>query len=189
MQGRRLHLARLHNTDEYPFQILQIPPSPSPPLHVTGRPSTEYVSDETPMSAYANLHFAFEQMRVRALRDLHGSPSSDDDQHPNSQPPRVLILGPENSGKTSISKILSNYALRVAQNWSPLLVNLDPAQVCPLFSPPLSLTPLPRARGLSQVQSLPPSSEAPSEQPPLLILWVPRQHRLLLPSLLMHSSH
>ncbi|KAF8447839.1 hypothetical protein L210DRAFT_3715673 [Boletus edulis BED1] len=84
--------------------------------------SLSYVSDETPMSTYANVHFVFEQMRVRALRDLHGSPPSDDD------PPRVLILGPENSGKTSISKILTNYTVRAAQNWSPLLVNLDPAQ-------------------------------------------------------------
>ncbi|KAH0830677.1 hypothetical protein J3R83DRAFT_2132 [Lanmaoa asiatica] len=88
----------------------------------------KYVSDETPMSTYANLHFAFEQMRVRALRDLHGSPPSDDDLRANTEPPRVLILGPQNSGKTSISKILTNYAVRVAQNWSPLLVNLDPAQ-------------------------------------------------------------
>lgn len=110
-------------------------------MHVTGRPSTEYVSDETPMSTYANLHLAFEQMRVRALRDLHGSPPSDDDQHANTEPPRVLILGPENSGKTSISKILSNYTVRVAQNWSPLLVNLDPAQVCPLSLPRLLHTP------------------------------------------------
>ncbi|KAG8217621.1 hypothetical protein J3R82DRAFT_5774 [Butyriboletus roseoflavus] len=116
---------------------LSPPPFPrSTPLHVTGRPSTEYVSDETPMSTYANLHFAFEQMRVRALRDLHGSPPSDDDHHhANTEPPRVLILGPESSGKTSISKILTNYTVRVAQNWSPLLVNLDPAQVCPPFIP------------------------------------------------------
>ncbi|KAI9571432.1 hypothetical protein HD554DRAFT_2016926 [Boletus coccyginus] len=88
----------------------------------------QYVSDETPMATYANIHFAFEQMRVRALRDLHGSPPSDDDQHAITEPPRVLILGPENSGKTSIAKILTNYTLRVAQNWSPLLVSLDPAQ-------------------------------------------------------------
>ena len=134
MQGRRLHLARLHHPDESLFLLFC---TPSPPMHVTGRPSTEYVSDETPMSTYANIHFAFEQMRVRALRDLHGSPPSDDDQHAITEPPRVLILGPENSGKTSISKILTNYALRVAQNWSPLLVNLDPAQVRPLSLPRL----------------------------------------------------
>ncbi|KAF9246410.1 Pre-mRNA cleavage complex II protein Clp1-domain-containing protein [Melanogaster broomeanus] len=92
------------------------------------RPSTEYVSEETPMIAYANLHMAFEQMRVRALRVLHGSPASDNDQNANTEPPRVLILGPENSGKTTICKILSNYAVRVGQNWSPLLVNVDPSE-------------------------------------------------------------
>ncbi|KAJ7905838.1 Clp1-domain-containing protein [Mycena olivaceomarginata] len=54
------HLARMHNRDD--------------PRHVTGQPSTEYVSEETPMAAYANLHIAFEQMRVRSLRDLRGSP-------------------------------------------------------------------------------------------------------------------
>ncbi|KIJ69109.1 hypothetical protein HYDPIDRAFT_172583 [Hydnomerulius pinastri MD-312] len=92
------------------------------------RPSTEYVSEETPMTAYANLHMAFEQMRVRALRVLHGSPASDDDHNANAEPPRVLILGPENSGKTTICKILTNYAVRVGQNWSPLLVNVDPSE-------------------------------------------------------------
>ena len=35
--------------------------------HVTGTPSAEYTSEETPMSAYANVHTALEQMRVRAL--------------------------------------------------------------------------------------------------------------------------
>ena len=131
VQGCRVHLARLHDPDEPP-PLLLIFNFFLTPLHVTGRPSTEYVSDETPMSTYANIHFAFEQMRVRALRDLHGSPRSNDDQHALTDPPRVLILGPENSGKTSIAKILINYAVRVAQNWSPLLVNLDPAQVRPL---------------------------------------------------------
>ncbi|KIJ10513.1 hypothetical protein PAXINDRAFT_177469 [Paxillus involutus ATCC 200175] len=97
-------------------------------LEITGRPSTEYVSEETPMTPYANLHLAFEQMRVRALAALHGSPTSDDVQNANAEPPRILILGPENSGKTTICKILSNYAVRVGQNWSPLLVNVDPSQ-------------------------------------------------------------
>ncbi|KIM55025.1 hypothetical protein SCLCIDRAFT_1221427 [Scleroderma citrinum Foug A] len=97
-------------------------------IQVTGRPSTEYVSEETPMTAYANLHMAFEQMRVRALRALHGSPLSDDDHNANAEPPRVLILGPENSGKTTICKILTNYAVRVGQDWSPILVNVDPSE-------------------------------------------------------------
>lgn len=98
-------------------------------LHVTGHPSTEYVSEETSMPAYANVHVAFEQMRVRALRILHGSPASDDDANANAEPPRVLVLGPENSGKTTVCKILTNYAVRAGQNWSPMLVNVDPSEV------------------------------------------------------------
>ncbi|KAG6832055.1 Cleavage polyadenylation factor subunit clp1 [Tricholoma furcatifolium] len=96
--------------------------------HVTGQPSTEYVSNETPMVAYANLHIAFEQMRVRAFRVLHGSPPRGDDPSAITDPPRVLILGPENSGKTTLSKILVNYAVRAGQDWTPLLVNVDPSE-------------------------------------------------------------
>jgi polyribonucleotide 5'-hydroxyl-kinase len=98
-------------------------------MHVTGHPSTEYVSEETPMVAYANLHIAFEQMRVRALSAVHGSPNSDDDSEVNAEPPRILVLGPENSGKTTVCKILTNYAVRAGQGWSPLLVNVDTSEV------------------------------------------------------------
>ncbi|KIM79603.1 hypothetical protein PILCRDRAFT_73915 [Piloderma croceum F 1598] len=91
-------------------------------------PSTEYVSEETPMATYANLHIAFEQMRVRALNAVHGSPNSDDDSDANAEPPRVLVLGPENSGKTTVCKILTNYAVRAGQDWSPLLVNVDTSE-------------------------------------------------------------
>lgn len=94
-------------------------------IEVIGQPSTEYVSEETPMAAYANVHTVFEQRRVRALQAIHGSPLSDGDSGP-SDPPRALVLGPENSGKTSVCKILVNYAVRTGQDWSPILVNVDP---------------------------------------------------------------
>lgn len=84
------------------------------------------------MAAYANLHIAFEQMRVRVLSAVHGSPISDGGDDPdglNAEPPRVLVLGPENSGKTTVCKILTNYAVRAGQNWSPLLANVDPSEV------------------------------------------------------------
>jgi polyribonucleotide 5'-hydroxyl-kinase len=80
------------------------------------------------MAPYANVHFAFEQMRVRALRSIHGSPPHDDDPSASTEPPRVLILGPENSGKTTVAKILINYAARAGQGWCPLLANVDPAE-------------------------------------------------------------
>ena len=100
--------------------------------YVTGKPATEYVSDETTMASYANLHLAFEQMRIRARReerrttDSELSMNEDDD---DSDPPRVLILGPENSGKTTACKILLNYAVRGMATCTPLYINLDPSEV------------------------------------------------------------
>lgn len=132
MQGRRLHLAGLYIRDKCTNSYRRSSEARVAYLalvHVTGRPSTEYVSEETPMAAYANVHIAFEQMRVRALRILHGSPASDDDASANAEPPRVLVLGLDNSGKTTVCKILTNYAVRAGQNWSPTLINVDPSEV------------------------------------------------------------
>lgn len=81
------------------------------------------------MSAYANVHLAFEQMRVRALAQARGSPIPDLEPGDLTEPPRVLVLGPENAGKTTICKILANYAISANQGWSPVLANVDPAAV------------------------------------------------------------
>lgn len=81
------------------------------------------------MVAYINLHLVFEQMRARALRSLRDSPSMDETEGIPDGPPRVLILGPENAGKTSACKILANYAVRAGQGWSPMFVNVDPSEV------------------------------------------------------------
>jgi len=98
--------------------------------YVTGIPSTDYVSEETPMNAYANVHLALERMRVRALSSQRGSPlPPGPDQEADSEPPRVLVLGPENSGKTTVCKILANYAVRAGQGWAPMYVNTDPSEV------------------------------------------------------------
>ncbi|KAH9981100.1 hypothetical protein BGW80DRAFT_1162256 [Lactifluus volemus] len=93
-------------------------------------PSTEYVSDETPMQAYANVHLALEKMRVRALTSYRGSPPPGPDMEIDPEPPRVLVLGPENSGKTTVCKILTNYSVRAGQGWTPMYVNTNPSEVC-----------------------------------------------------------
>lgn len=91
------------------------------------------------MNAYANLHIAFEGMRTRALlhAQIAANPEKatqedyeEDREGGPADAPRVLILGPENSGKTTIAKILANYASRAGQDWSPMLVNVDPSEVC-----------------------------------------------------------
>jgi polyribonucleotide 5'-hydroxyl-kinase len=81
------------------------------------------------MMSYANLHLAFEQMRVRARREQRGTPALPGSLEAGTHPPRVLVVGPENSGKTTACKIIANYAVRAGQRWSPILVNLDPGEV------------------------------------------------------------
>jgi polyribonucleotide 5'-hydroxyl-kinase len=131
MQGGHFHLARLHNRDEF-LSSSSFPHHRSYRFfeYVTGTPSTDYVSDETPMHAYANVHLALEKMRVRALSSHRGSPPPPGPDHEvDSEPPRVLVLGPENSGKTTVCKVLTNYAVRAGQGWRPMYVNTDPSEV------------------------------------------------------------
>lgn len=71
---------------------------------------SEYTAEETPMSEYINVHFALESLRDQAK--TYGRDG-----------PRVLILGPEDAGKTTLAKILMGYASRSAR--SPVVVNLD----------------------------------------------------------------
>lgn len=81
------------------------------------------------MRAYANLLLAFEQMRVKALQEQRNSPSLDFSDDIPAQPPRILVLGPDNAGKTTACKILINYTVRTGQGWTPMLVNVDPGEV------------------------------------------------------------
>ncbi|KAJ9311222.1 hypothetical protein DTO271D3_8522 [Paecilomyces variotii] len=79
----------------------------------TGGCQSEYTAEETPMVEYANVHFALETMRQEAKAA-------------GKDGPRVLILGPENAGKTSLAKILTSYATKAGRQ--PIVVNLDPAE-------------------------------------------------------------
>jgi polyribonucleotide 5'-hydroxyl-kinase len=65
------------------------------------------------MTSYANLHFALETQRQRAQDSL-------------SRGPRVLIVGSEHAGKTTLAKILVAYAVR--QGRTPVVVGLDPRE-------------------------------------------------------------
>ena len=62
------------------------------------------------MSIYMNTHFALEDLRLSAS-DL------------GSLGPRVLVIGPENAGKTTLVKILASYANRTGQQ--PIIINTD----------------------------------------------------------------
>ncbi|KAK3076158.1 hypothetical protein LTS18_013768, partial [Coniosporium uncinatum] len=85
-------------------------------LTVSGEPESEYVAEETEVEVIANIHFALEKLRDQAKT------SAGDD----GLGPRVLVVGPENAGKTSLVKSLAAYASRAGR--APVVVNLDPRQ-------------------------------------------------------------
>jgi len=92
-------------------------------IQITGTPEAEYIADETPMFQIMNLHFALEDLRAAA-------------QQQGGAGPRVMVVGPENAGKTTLVKSLAAYALKSERQ--PIVVNLDPRQG--LLSMPGALT-------------------------------------------------
>lgn len=100
-------------------------------IEVYGEPATEYTSEETAMGHYQSASILFEQMRVLSLATSNGAPLDGlNPQNIPATPPHILVLGPENSGKTTLCKTLINYAVRGEpwgqDEWSPILVNVDP---------------------------------------------------------------
>jgi polyribonucleotide 5'-hydroxyl-kinase len=76
----------------------------------------EYATpEESPMVSYLNLHFALEAQRAAASRVGRGS-----------QGPRVMICGPQNSGKTSLARMLIALATRTGSQ--PLMASVDPRE-------------------------------------------------------------
>lgn len=84
-------------------------------LEIGGEVESDYVAEETPMMSVANLHFALESLRDRSVAS--GSAEMG---------PRILVVGPENSGKTSLVKTLTSYSVKTSRQ--PMVVNLDPRQ-------------------------------------------------------------
>ncbi|KAK1298731.1 hypothetical protein QJS10_CPB14g01393 [Acorus calamus] len=88
-------------------------------IEVNGTSEVEYVADETPMVSYVNVHAVLEGRRARAK----GSPSNDAE---SSQGPRVIVVGPTDSGKSSLTKMLLSWACK--RGWKPTFVDLDIGQ-------------------------------------------------------------
>jgi polyribonucleotide 5'-hydroxyl-kinase len=109
------------------------------PPYVYGEPATEYISEETAMGLYQSASIIFEQMRVLSLATADGTPLDGlNSQNVPATPPHILVIGPENSGKTTLCKTLINYTVRGEpwghDEWSPILVNVDPGDVRDLDS-------------------------------------------------------
>lgn len=79
----------------------------------TCQDSSMYSSNETPMTALVNIHAQLEARRdIAALNDDRG--------------PRVLVVGPTESGKSTTARILAMYAARLDR--TPVLADIDVAQ-------------------------------------------------------------
>ncbi|GAB4858952.1 Protein CLP1 [Ancistrocladus abbreviatus] len=88
-------------------------------IEMDGATETDYTADETPMISYVNVHAVLEARRNRAK----ASSSSDSD---SSQGPRVVVVGPTDSGKSTLSRMLLSWAAK--QGWKPTFVDLDIGQ-------------------------------------------------------------
>ncbi|CAB3990730.1 polyribonucleotide 5 -hydroxyl-kinase Clp1 [Paramuricea clavata] len=73
-----------------------------------------YISRETPMLMYLNLHAALDQMREKAKKN------------PGLTGPRIMITGPGDVGKSTLCRILLNYAVRLGRR--PIYCDLDVGQ-------------------------------------------------------------
>lgn len=82
-------------------------------LLVRGKMDVHYIAKETPMVQYLNSHAALEQLRVTADES-------------DERGPIAMIVGPADVGKSTVSKIFLNYAVR--QGRTPIFVDLDVGQ-------------------------------------------------------------
>ncbi|KAL8172367.1 hypothetical protein V2J09_024171 [Rumex salicifolius] len=88
-------------------------------IEMDGNTETDYTADETPMISYVNVHAVLEARRSRAK----ASSSSDSE---SSKGPRVIVVGPTDSGKSTLSRMLLSWAAK--QGWKPTFVDLDIGQ-------------------------------------------------------------
>jgi len=95
-------------------------------LEVQGEAESEYVASETDaMVEWLNVHGMLETVRSDASSGMESNGG-----------PRVMVVGPDHSGKTSLVKSLTGWALKSGR--CPTVVNLDPREG--LLSIPSSLS-------------------------------------------------
>ncbi|KAM7268876.1 hypothetical protein ACFE04_011042 [Oxalis oulophora] len=84
-------------------------------IEMDGTTETDYTADETPMVSYVNVHAVLEARRNLAKSDSDAS-----------QGPRVMVVGPTDSGKSTLARMLLSWAAK--QGWKPSFVDLDIGQ-------------------------------------------------------------
>ncbi|KAL3631306.1 Protein CLP1 [Castilleja foliolosa] len=87
-------------------------------IEMDGTSLNDYTADETPMISYVNVNAVLD-----ARRNCAKASSSDSDA---SKGPRVIVVGPTDSGKSTLSRMLLSWAAK--QGWKPTFVDLDISQ-------------------------------------------------------------
>ncbi|PIC23359.1 hypothetical protein B9Z55_017089 [Caenorhabditis nigoni] len=89
-------------------------------IKIIGGTESAYISSEsTAMVVYLNIHATLEKLRKD--REASGK-----DFGVTQRGPRIMLVGPTDVGKTTVSRILCNYAVR--KGGTPILVDLDVGQ-------------------------------------------------------------
>lgn len=86
-----------------------------------GKTESAYIAQQTPMVMYLNAHHAAEMMRVKAEEELKKDPTNT-----TARGPCILVTGPTDVGKSTLCRILCNYAVRLGR--TPIFVDLDVGQ-------------------------------------------------------------
>lgn len=95
-------------------------------VEVVGKYDIAYTSSETNANvAYVNTHAQLEVLRDEAMHAA-SSPNADPSNQTTVEGPRVMLVGPEDSGKSSLAKVLIAYAVKLGRR--PLFVDLDVSQ-------------------------------------------------------------
>lgn len=102
-------------------------------VELDGKSELAYVADETPMISYVNVHGILEGRRARA-KESQGNDNE------SSQGPRVIVVGPTDSGKSSLSKMLVSWAAK--RGWKPTFIDLDIGQGSITIPGCISATPI-----------------------------------------------
>ncbi|KAG7172717.1 CLP1-like, partial [Homarus americanus] len=87
-------------------------------LKVTGNTEGTYIAKETPMIMYLNTHACLERLRKHADEGLN--------HEEETRGPVTMIVGPGDVGKSTLCRILLNYAVRMGRR--PVFVDLDVGQ-------------------------------------------------------------
>ncbi|KAK8948163.1 hypothetical protein KSP40_PGU022236 [Platanthera guangdongensis] len=88
-------------------------------VEVEGTSEVQYAADETPMVSYVNVHAILDRRRARAKASSKNDAIA-------SQGPRIIVVGPTDSGKSSLCRMLLSWACK--QGWKPMFVDLDIGQ-------------------------------------------------------------